>query len=236
MFERAHPNGPLLLVEDDFDLGVTVEEYLVRCGWPVVFAPNGARALALLLEQRFALMVLDHRMPGLTGLELCRRVRAEVAPALPILMITAADALEDRLAGFAAGVDDYLVKPFALPELGARVTALLRRVDATVGAVSTQLAYGDIVIDLASRIVERGGRRLELTRMGFSTLELLVRRAPAVVRREEIEHYLWGSELRGSDVLRTHIYALRVALEPEGATPILHTHRGVGYQIAVELP
>jgi DNA-binding response OmpR family regulator len=102
-------------------------------------------------------------------------------------MITAADALEDRLAGFAAGVDDYLIKPFALPELGARVTALLRRVDAAAGSVSSRLTYGDIVIDLASRVVERGGRRLELTRMGFSTLELLVRRAPAVqlARRQE---------------------------------------------------
>jgi DNA-binding response OmpR family regulator len=236
MFERAHANGPLLLVEDDLDLAVTVEEYLVRCGWPVVFAPNGARALALLLEQRFALMLLDHRMPGLTGLALCRRVREEVAPSLPILMITAADALEDRLAGFAAGVDDYLIKPFALPELGARVTALLRRVDAAAGSVSSRLTYGDIVIDLASRVVERGGRRLELTRMGFSTLELLVRRAPAVVRREEIELYLWGGESRGSDVLRSHIYALRAALEASGTSPILHTHRGVGYQIALDPP
>ena len=236
MFQRASTHGPLLLVEDDFDLGMTVEEYLVQCGWPVVFAPNGARALALLLEQRFSLMVLDQRMPGLSGLELCRRVRAEVAPSLPILMITAADALEDRLAGFAAGVDDYLIKPFALPELGARVAALLRRVYDATCVVSTQLVYEDIVIDLETRVVERGGRRLELTRMGFSMLELLVRRAPSVVRRDEIEHYLWGGELRGSDVLRTHVYALRATLEPAGTSPILHTHRGVGYQIAASLP
>jgi DNA-binding response OmpR family regulator len=236
MIESALLSGPLLLVEDDVDLGVTVEEYLLRRGWPVVFAPNGARALALLLERQFSMMVLDHRMPGLTGLDLCRKVRKEVAPALPILMITAADTLEDRLAGFAAGVDDYLVKPFALPELGARIAALLRRVDFAANTVSTRLVYGDLVIDLATRVVERAGRRLELTRMGFSTLEFLVRRAPAVVRREELEYFLWAGETPGSDALRTHIYALRAALEPPGTMPMLRTHRGVGYQILLELP
>jgi DNA-binding response OmpR family regulator len=236
MSEPARMGGPLLLVEDDIDLGVTVEEYLVSRGWPVVFVPNGARALSLLSERPFSLMILDHRMPELTGLDVCRRVRTEIAPALPILMITAADELEDRLAGFAAGVDDYLVKPFALPELGARAAALLRRVDLGPSAVTTRLAYGDIVIDLSTRVVERGGRRLELTRMGFLTLELLVRRAPAVVRREEVEQFLWGGEVRGTEVLRAHIYALRAALEPAGTTAILHTHRGVGYQISTDAP
>jgi DNA-binding response OmpR family regulator len=236
MIGRVQMNGPLLLVEDDVDLGVTVKEYLLGCGWPVVFVQNGARALALLSERPFALVLLDHRMPGLTGLELCRRIRSEVAPALPVLMITAADDLDDRLAGFAAGVDDYLIKPFALPELGARIAALLRRVDVSSEAAASRLAYADIVIDLGTRIVERGGRRLELTRMGFLTLELLVRRAPAVVPREEVEHHLWGGELRGSDVLRTHVYALRAALEPAGSSPILHTHRGVGYQLSVGVP
>ena len=236
MTGRVQMSGPLLLVEDDIDLWVTVQEYLVGCGWTVEFVQSGARALALLSERAFALMLLDHRMPGMTGLDLCRRIRSDVAPALPILMITAADDLEDRLAVFAAGVDDYLVKPFALPELGARVAALLRRVDVSSGAAATRLAYADIIIDLGTRIVERGGRRLELTRMGFLTLELLVRRAPAVVPREEVEHHLWGGELRGSDVLRTHVYALRAALEPAGSMPILHTHRGVGYQISVGVP
>lgn len=118
---------PLLLVEDDADLAATVEEYLARRGWEVEYAANGARALAMLLDRSYALMVLDQRLPGINGLDLCRRVRSGVAPQLPILMLTAADALEDRLAGFAAGVDDYLVKPFALPELAARLTALVRR-------------------------------------------------------------------------------------------------------------
>jgi DNA-binding response OmpR family regulator len=229
-------SGPLLLVEDDVDLGVTVKEYLLGRGWQVEFVQSGARALTLLSERPFALVLLDHRMPGLTGLEVCRRIRSEVAPSLPVLMITAADDLDDRLAGFAAGVDDYLIKPFALPELGARVAALLRRVDVSSDAATSRLTYADIVVDLGTRVVERGGRRLELTRMGFMTLELLVRRAPAVVPRDEVEHHLWGGEVRGSDVLRTHVYALRAALEPAGSVPILHTHRGVGYQLSVGLP
>jgi DNA-binding response OmpR family regulator len=217
------------LVEDDRDLAATIEDYLVQRGWLVSFAPNGARALASLLERSFATVVLDHRMPGLTGLELCRRVRAEVAPTLPILMVTAADALEDRLAGFAAGVDDYLVKPFALPELHARLVALVRRADRSLTA--RRMAFEDVEMDLDERVVQRGRRRLELTRTGFTILEMLIRRVPAVVRREELERHLWGDELPGSDVLRSHIYALRSALDGPGETPLLQTHRGVGYQL-----
>lgn len=227
---------PILLVEDDADLAATVEEFLVRRGWSVVYAANGARALAMLLERPFALMVLDHRMPGLTGLDLCRRVRAEVAPTLPILMLTAADSLEDRLAGFAAGVDDYLVKPFALPEFQARLLALLRRTARGRNTEGTMLQFAGIEMDLATREVRRDNRCLVLTRMGFSILELLVRRAPAVVRREELERYLWSDEPPGSDALRTHIYALRVELDPSGTPPMLRTHRGVGYQLVAARP
>lgn len=231
MLSRPAAALPLLLVEDDADLAATVEEYLARRGWAVEYAANGALALALLLERSYAIMVLDHRMPGLTGLELCRRVRSGVAPQLPVLMLTAADALEDRLAGFAAGVDDYLVKPFALPELAARLTALARRTSEGRAPAAPRLRYADVEMDLSLREVRRGERALDLTRMGFSILELLLRRAPAVVPRGDVERYLWGEELPGSDALRTHIHALRAALDPSGVPSLLHTHRGVGWQL-----
>ncbi len=227
---------PLLLVEDDADLAATVEEYLARRGWEVEYAANGARALAMLLDRSYALMVLDQRLPGINGLDLCRRVRSGVAPQLPILMLTAADALEDRLAGFAAGVDDYLVKPFALAELAARLTALARRTSEGRAPAEPLLRYADVEMDLSLREVRRGERVLELTRMGFTILELLLRRAPAVVPRSDLERHLWGEELPGSDALRTHIHALRSAVDPPGTRMLLHTHRGIGWQLHAGSP
>lgn len=222
---------PLLLVEDDRDLAANIEEYLARRGWAVDYANNGARALDMLMQSPYGIVILDHRLPGLTGMEICQRLRAGIAPDLPVLMLTAADSLEDRLAGFAAGVDDYLVKPFALPELLARLQALVRRAEKRTHQSADRLVFEDLELDAAMRVVKRGGRVLQLTRMGFAVLEVLLRRAPAIVSREEMERALWGEELPGSDALRSHIFALRAELDPPGLHPLLHTHRGVGYQL-----
>ena len=222
---------PILLVEDDRDLAANVEEYLARRGWAVHYAANGARALDWILTERFAAVILDHRLPGLSGMEICQKLRAGIAQQLPVLMLTAADSLEDRLAGFAAGVDDYLVKPFALAELEARLRALIRRAEGRPERGNTRLEFEDVEMDAALREVRRAGHPLQLTRMGFAILEILLRRAPAIVTREEIERTLWGEELPGSDALRSHIFALRAALDRADWSPMLQTHRGVGYQL-----
>jgi DNA-binding response OmpR family regulator len=224
------PGHRLLLVEDDLDMAESVGDFLTRRGWQVQHAVNGALALHLAAAERFAVIVLDRAMPALDGLSVSRILRNGPSAATPILMLTAADSLEERLEGFEAGVDDYLVKPFAPAELHARLSALVRR--STGGADGRSLLRcADLELDPALREVRRAGRRLAVTNMGFSILELLLRRTPAVVTREDIEEALWGDEPPGTDALRSHVFALRAALEEAGGPPLLHTHRGVGYQI-----
>ena len=168
-------------------------------------------------------------MPGMDGLAVCRALRSGPLAAIPILMLTAADSLPERLEGFAAGVDDYLVKPFAPAELEARLTALIRRSGTAVGG--GVLRCGGLELDPATREVRHAGRPVEVTRMGFSILEILLRRSPAVVPRAELERELWGDEPPGSDALRSHVFALRTALDGVGGAGLLRTHRGIGYQL-----
>jgi DNA-binding response OmpR family regulator len=225
------PAQPVLLVEDDLDIAGNIQDYLEHRGWPVDYAPDGALALHRVLSGRHAAVILDLRLPGLGGLELCRRLRAETGSRLPVLMLTAADRLNDRLAGFEAGADDYLLKPFALPELFARLQALVRRAQPHLSTAAAVLRFADIELDPALRTVRRAGELLPLTNMSFALLEILIKRAPSVVPRDEIEHHLWGDEPPGSDALRTHLAALRAAVDRPPWPPLLHTHRGIGYQL-----
>jgi DNA-binding response OmpR family regulator len=223
---------PLLLVEDDWDMAGNISDYLEAQGWRVRHAANGALALHLMHEERFAAVILDRDLPALDGLEVCRRLRQGPAQQLPVLMLTAADQLEERLEGFAVGVDDYLVKPFALPELVARLGAVLRRGGGVAPKSEGEvLRCADLELRPGLREARRGGRLLALPNMGFAILELLLRRSPEVVRREELEEALWRDEPPGSDALRSHIFTLRAAVDGPSAVPLLHTHRGVGFQI-----
>lgn len=244
--ERAHrvpaslkmnvpTHAPILLVEDDLDMADNIGDYLDRRGWRVHHAANGALALHLIMENQFAAIVLDRGLPGIDGLELCRRLRAGAQRQLPVLMLTAADTLNDRLAGFSSGVDDYVVKPFALPELHARLTALVRRSEGVAGGQGGELLRcADLEMNPTTRVVSRAGQTLTLTNMGFAILEILLRRSPGVVRREEIEEALWGEMPPSSDALRSHVFALRTAVDGPFPDPLLKTHRGVGYQITAE--
>jgi DNA-binding response OmpR family regulator len=225
------PPLPVLLVEDDSDLAANIQDYLEREGWRVEFAPDGALAFHKLISGRFSAGIFDLRLPGLGGLELCQRVRAEIAPALPILILTAADTLEDRLRGFRAGADDYLVKPFALAEMMARLRAMVRRSQGGLRPPAETLSVGDLWMCVPTREVLRGERRVALTNMGFAILEKLMRQSPAIVSRDDLEFHLWGDEPPGSDSLRTHIASLRAAVDPPDLPPLLHTHRGVGFQL-----
>lgn len=228
------PNAPILLVEDDYDLAGTIQDYLEPQGWEVDYVPNGALALHRVNDQTHAAVILDLRLPVMDGLEVCRRLRSSIAPRIPVLMLTAADLLDDRLAGFAAGADDYMVKPFALPELLARLRALVRRSSAL--SISSVFRLHDLELNPSTREVRRGMRRLVLTPMGYSILEYLLARSPAVVPRQELERHIWADQPPGSDALRTHIANLRAEVDRSERTALLHTHRSVGYQIAVIEP
>lgn len=221
----------LLLVEDDYDLADNMVDYLEIRGFSVIHAPNGALALNELLEETFDAILLDINLPGMNGLSLCEHIRNEMENTTPVLMLTAADTVEDRLKGFSAGTDDYVVKPFALPEVEARITALLRRAGSWNNKGSNVLSFGDLNLDLGQMKARINDRELTLTTMGFRILYQLARNAPNIVTRPDLEIALWKEEPPGSDALRTHIFALRKELSQDSDVERLKTIRGVGYQL-----
>ena len=168
-------------------------------------------------------------LPGLDGLEVCRRLRRELRRKTPVLMLTARDTIRDKIDGFESGADDYLVKPFSMPELDARLRALVRRArDAQVDAV---LRVGELRFDTATMTAARAGRPLELTPTGYKLLARLMRDAPKLVARQALEYEIWGEEPPDSDALRTHLHSLRQAIDKPFGAPMLRTVQGFGYRI-----
>jgi two-component system response regulator MprA len=215
----------ILVAEDDQDVAGSLEAALTRDGHTVVTVADGVAALYEAGQSRPDLIVLDVLMPRLDGLEVCRRLRAAEDPAA-ILMLTARDLVQDRVAGLDAGADDYLVKPFALDELRARVRALLRR--ATGG--TEVLEFQDVRMDLRAAIVTRGDRRLPLTRTEYALLEAFLRRPGRVLAASQLVRLVWGSDyLATSQALWVHMSSLRGKLEAGGEARVLHTVRGLGY-------
>lgn len=176
------------------------------------------------------MIVLDLMLPGLDGLELCRKLRQEGKRATPVLMLTARDTLDDKLKGLDAGADDYLVKPFAIQELEARIRALMRRDRRQVSA--EVLKVGDLVLDTATLRVTRAGRELSLSPIGLKLLTILMRESPRVASRRDIEREIWGDELPDSDTLRSHLYNLRKVIDKPFDKPLIHTIHSAGYRIA----
>ena len=219
----------VLLVEDDRDLAANLGEFLESAGHQVDYANDGLRAQRLCSENRYDAIVLDVGLPGASGLDVCRWLRTEARRTTPVLMLTARDLETDILAGFAAGADDYLRKPFSLKELTARLGAIARR--GRLGAVA--LSVADLELDVDALTVRRGGLKRTLTPSGLRILELLMRSAPAVVSREELVELLWGEAPPASDAaLRAHIHLLRQAVDPPGFPRLLHTIHGVGLRLA----
>lgn len=219
----------ILLVEDHAPLAQTVGAYLEASGFVVDYAADGLTAMHLAVTQAFDAIVLDVRLPGLSGMEVCRRLRNDARLATPIIMLTARDRLDDKLEGFDAGADDYLVKPFDLPELEARLRSLIRRGQGD--AYEREYAVADLVIDLDTSEVRRAGQRLRLSPKQFEILALLMRESPNVVSRETIERQVWGDELPDSDTLRSHLYALRKAIDRPFAAELIETIPGRGVRI-----
>jgi two-component system response regulator MprA len=218
---RAH----LLVVDDDEHLSIALRRALVFEGYDVSVAASGEAGLRVALDRPPDLVVLDMLLPGLDGLEVCRRLRA--GSDVPILILTARDEVADRVAGLDAGADDYLVKPFAVDELLARVRALLRRRGPAVGS---ELRLGDLTLNPTTRIVQRGGRELTLTPKEFDLLLLFLQHPRQVLTRELLFERIWGYDFDGeSNVLDVYVGHLRSKLEAGGEPRLLHTVRGVGY-------
>ena len=217
----------VLLVEDHRELAETTGAFLESRGHIVDYAADGLVALHLGLTGDYDVIVLDIMLPGPDGLEVCARLRRDARLGTPIIMLTARDRLEDKLAGFDAGADDYLVKPFDMPELVARVEALARR---RKGLVS-RFEIGDLVVDADARQVTRAGRAIALSRTAFTILHVLAREHPKVVSRRALERALWDDDPPDSDALRSHLYNLRRAVDRPFAEPLIHTVTGSGYCI-----
>ena len=219
----------VLIVEDSQDLAANIADYLEAKGYLVDVAMDGVTGLHLAVTQPHDVIVLDLMLPGIDGLTLCRRLRQDAQSAVPILMLTARATLDDKAAGFGEGADDYLVKPFELRELDLRLRALTRRTRA--GENLHQLKVSDLIFDLDTFSVQRAGQFLTLPAVPLKILELLMKRTPSVVRRREIEQAVWGDSPPDSDALRVHMHTLRSAIDPPGLPPLLHTLRGIGYQL-----
>lgn len=219
----------ILVIEDNRDILANILDYLELKGFTVDCAQDGLSGMHLALTQPYDLIVLDIMLPGMDGYQLCQKLRQEADNNTPIIMLTARDALDDRLKGLHAGADDYLVKPFALSELVARIEAVLRR---SSGANKRVLEVADLRYDLETLEVSRAGQLLKLNPIGLKLLAILMQRSPAVVRREALEEALWGDDIPDSDSLRSHIHQLRQSIDKPFATALLHTVHGVGFRLA----
>lgn len=217
----------ILVVDDDPALRRSLQRVLRLADYEVALAEDGDGALAALEEGAYSVVVLDVAMPPPDGLEVCRRLR-RVGARVPVIMLTARDAVADRVDGLEAGADDYLVKPFAVEELLARVRALLRRVPREAGAAP--LRFGDLVMDQGTREVHRGGRLLELTPTEFALLEVFLRHPGQVLSHSQLYESVWGYDFAGrSKSLEVYVGYLRRKLEADGEARLIQTVRGVGY-------
>jgi two-component system response regulator MprA len=221
----------ILVVDDDVKILSLMRRGLAFAGYTVDLAEDGELALSIARDQPPDLVVLDVMLPGMDGLEVCRRLRAG-EPNLPVLMLTAKDRVPDRVAGLDAGADDYLVKPFAFDELLARIRALLRR----ARPLETDLlSFADLSLDPRTREVRRGERRIDLTTREFDLLEFLLRHPRQVLSRDQLFQGVWGSDfLGGSNVIDVSVMRLREKLESGGEPRLIWAVRGVGYALREE--
>lgn len=222
----------ILMVEDHIDLASTVCDYLEAHGYVVDHARTLDAAKTLLKQNHYQLLLLDVNLPDGSGYSLCDWLRNEQALAIPVLMLTARDTLDDKLQGFAAGTDDYLVKPFDFNELLVRMRALIKR---ALGEVSkSKLSVHDLVLDSTLQTVQRGENQIELPPIQFKLLKILMRNSPKVISKQEIMIELWGDEEPESDALRSHIYNLRKLIDKPYTDKLIHTVSGVGLKLCYD--
>ncbi|MDO9475224.1 MAG: response regulator transcription factor [Pseudohongiella sp.] len=229
----------ILVIEDNRDIAANIADYLEPLGHTLDFATTGTSGLALATAHLngqstsvFDVIVLDVMLPGMNGFVLCQQLREQWGVATPVLMLTARDQLDDKLEGFSVGADDYLVKPFSIKELEARLLALVKR-GALRSAGSTLLIEG-LSYTPDTRQAQRDGVTLELNPVQRRLLELLMRNSHRVVTREELEQHVWGDSPPDNDILRTHIYALRMIVDKPFSEKLIHTVHGIGYRLCAQ--
>ncbi|MBZ9610429.1 response regulator transcription factor [Rheinheimera maricola] len=220
----------LLLIEDELSIAKNIASYMEQKGHIFDYASNGKQGLALALQQYYDLIILDLNLPGMDGLQVCQQIRQQADRHIPLLMLTARDSINDKLAGFTVGTDDYLTKPFSLQELEVRCLALCRRHLLQQQHIIT---LGPLVLDKQRRIAKRDGQPLALNAMGYNILLRLAEAYPQVVSRSELSQHLWRDEPTESDALRSHIYQLRNVLDKPFAYPLLKTVFGVGFTLEI---
>jgi DNA-binding response OmpR family regulator len=221
----------VLVIEDHRDIAENIREYLAAMSYDIDLAATGEEGLRLLATRRYDAVVLDLMLPGIDGLSLCRQLRAVLQFQAPVLMLTAKDLVVDKVAGFEAGADDYLVKPFSLLELEARLKALLRRTAAP--AAPQVLQIGSLRYDPNTLTAERDGTPIKLNPSTRRILMLLMQNSHRVVTREELERELWPDDAPEGDVLRAHMYALRNAIDKPFGERLLRTVHGEGYRLTL---
>jgi len=221
----------ILIIEDNAALAANIYDYLEACGHEPDAAPDGESGLGLLGINRYDAVVLDWMMPRMDGMTMLARLRGERQSAIPVLVLTSKDQLEHKLEGFNTGADDYVVKPVALPELEIRLRVLVQR--ARGAAIqSAVLQVADLRFDLGTLQVTRAGRALAMTPVRRQLLELLMRKSPGLVRREELEALIWNDHVPDTDVLRSHMHMLRKAIDGDALHKLLTTVAGSGYRLA----
>jgi DNA-binding response OmpR family regulator len=221
------PNIRLLIIEDNPAIVENMTDFLESRGYILDFAMDGIGGLHLALTKEYDVIVLDLMLPGMDGITLCKKLRREADRQVPVIMLTARDTLDDKLLGFESGADDYLVKPFALKELDARIKALAKR---RVSA-NKVLVVEDLRMDLGTFEITRQGEKIDLNNTCTAILKLLMESAPNVVSRQDLENHLWGDMPPGSDVLRSHMYALRKKIDKPFGSAMIETVHGIGFRL-----
>ena len=221
--------GTILIVEDNKDIAEMMYAFFESRDYVMDYALDGKTAMNLVEQNKYDVIVLDLMLPDIDGMNICKKFRNEMNISTPVLMLTARDTLQDKVSGLDAGADDYLVKPFELLEVEARINALMRRkMTVTQDEI---LKVDDLVINLGTLQVSRNEKELVLSPIGYKILVLLMRASPRVVSRREIESEVWGDILPDSDTLRSHLYNLRKVLDKPFEKKILHTIQSRGYRI-----
>lgn len=220
----------ILVVEDQLNIARNIADYLEGKGHVLDFATQGQQGLELALNNHYDLVILDLNLPIIDGLAVCEQLRAKASRHIPILMLTARDSIDDKVAGFTVGADDYLTKPFSLQELEVRCLALSRR---HLLQSDDVMNIGPLALNRKLETVKRDGQPLNLHTMGYRILTVLMEAYPQVVSRSQLSQKLWGDEPTESDALRSHIYQLRNVLDKPFAFSMLKTRHGVGFVLDI---
>ncbi|RCU51773.1 DNA-binding response regulator [Corallincola holothuriorum] len=224
------PKYAVLVVEDNQDIAIQLVDYLADKGLVVDYAADGKTALQLLAAQRYDIVVLDLMLPDMDGLSICNHIKQNLSTNIPVLMLTARDSLDEKVQGFGVGADDYLTKPFALQEMYVRCLALGKRHQLHQ---QNTLTIGELEVNFHKHSATRAGQPLSLSSTDFTILKLLADAYPNAVSKRQLTEQIWGDEAPQTDVLRSHIYTLRNALDKPFSYPMLKTLHGIGFRLAL---